>query len=320
MQNDRGATSSQKQPSSLGELPHRLPAQLVQDFHSAFGVHRSRAVHARGFILQGHFTPRSEAKSLCKAAVFDGSVPVIVRFSDFTGIPDIADSRYDASPRGFAVKFLLPDGSNLDLVTHSFNGFPVAKSSEFSLLLQAIAASGPGTAAPTPLDRFLAAYPIAKTFLTTQKPPPQSWATAEYYGVNSVLFTDAESRGMYVRYRFVPEAGEHYLDDAALTTKSATYLSDEIAARVGAGPVVFTWYAQVAEPGDAIEDPSVAWPEARRLIALGVITIDRAGPNTPEADKALAFLPGTLLPGIEAADPMLTVRNAAYPTSFHERQ
>ena len=85
-------------------------------------------------------------------------------------------------------------------------------------------------------------------------------------------------------------------------------------------PVRFTWYAQLAEPGDVIDDPSVAWPEGRRLVKLGVLTIDHAGPNTAEADQSLAFQPGSLLSGIEIADPMVTIRNAAYPVSFHERQ
>jgi catalase len=47
--------------------------------------------------------------------------------------------------------------------------------------------------------------------------------------------------------------------------------------------------------------------------------IDQVGPNSPEADRSLAFQAGTLLPGIEIADPMLTIRNASYPHSFQER-
>ena len=47
--------------------------------------------------------------------------------------------------------------------------------------------------------------------------------------------------------------------------------------------------------------------------------IDQVGPNSPEADRALAFQAGTLPPGIEIADPMLTIRNASYPHSFQER-
>ncbi|MDW3851003.1 catalase [Micromonospora sp. BRA006-A] len=97
------------------------------------------------------------------------------------------------------------------------------------------------------------------------------------------------------------------------------YLFQEIKQRIAAGPISFTWYAQVAQDSDVIDDPAVAWPDDRRRVPLGTITIDQVGPNSPEADKALAFMPGTLPPGIEVADPMLTIRNASYPHSFQER-
>lgn len=301
-------------------LPKRLPAQLVEDFHSAFGQHHARAVHTKGVILEGSFTPSAEARSLSKATLFTAAVPVIVRFSDFTGLPDIPDTSDSANPRGFAVKFLLPDGSNLDIVNHSFNGFPVATAADFSALLQALGHSPAGTRSPSPFEAFLASHPAAKTFFTTQKPPPQSFATTAFFGVNAFYFTDAAGRSRPVRYRFVPEAGEHYLDEAALRDRSSTYLMDEIATRVGKAPVRFTWLAQLGEPGDRIDDPSVAWPDTRRLVKLGVITIDKVSPKTPDTDKNLLFLPGTLPPGIGIADPMVTIRNAAYPVSFHERQ
>jgi catalase len=301
-------------------LPKRLPAQLVEDFHGAFGEHHARAVHTKGIILQGHFEPSAEARSLSMATLFTRPVPVIVRFSDFTGLPDIPDTSGNANPRGFAVKFLLPDGSNLDIVNHSFNGFPVATAAEFSALLQALGHSPAGTPSPTPFEGFLASHPTAKTFFTTQKPPPESFATTAFFGVNAFFFTDAAGHSRPIRYRFLPQAGEHYLDEAALRGRSPTYLIEDIAGRVAKAPVRFTWFAQLGEPGDRIDDPSVAWPESRRLVKLGVITIDKAGPNTSVADKSLLFLPGGLPPGIGIADPMVTIRNAAYPVSFHERQ
>jgi catalase len=43
-------------------------------------------------------------------------------------------------------------------------------------------------------------------------------------------------------------------------------------------------------------------------------------PDQATADKSLLFMPGTFPNGIEAADPMLAVRDAAYPISFSERQ
>lgn len=301
-------------------LPERLPAQLVADFHGAFGEHHARAVHTKGIILQGSFEPSAEARSLSVATLFKQAEPVIVRFSDFTGLPDIPDTSGSANPRGFAVRFLLADGSNLDIVNHSFNGFPVSSAADFSTLLQALGHSPPGTAAPTPFDAFLSAHAAAKSFFTTQKPPPESFATTAFFGVNAFYFTDARGHSVPVRYRFVPEAGEHYLDATALASRAADYLMVEIARRVAKAPVRFTWFAQIGEGADKIDDPAIPWPDSRKLVKLGVITIDKAGPNTAPADKALAFMPGTLPPGIGIADPMVTIRNAAYPVSFHERQ
>ncbi len=55
-------------------------AQLVDDFHAAFGKHHARANHAKGVILEGSFVPTDDASALSKAAVFAGaSVPVTIR-------------------------------------------------------------------------------------------------------------------------------------------------------------------------------------------------------------------------------------------------
>jgi catalase len=302
------------------EFPVRLPAQLVQDFHAAFGEHHARAVHSKGLILQGTYTPSLEARELCRAQLFmESSVSVIVRFSDFTGLPNIPDTEVKANPRGFAIRFLMSDGSNVDIVNHSFNGFPVSTSSDFSALLEAIARSGGEPKPGSELEKFLGSHPVAKTFLTSQTQLPQSWATTSFYSVNAVQFTDAQGRNRFVRYQFIPEAGEHSLTPGEETTKSPDYLSEELTARVAANPVQFTWYAQIAESFDVIDDPATPWPDDRQRVPLGDIVIDQVGPNSPEADRSLAFMPGTLLPGIAIADPMLDIRNASYPYSFQER-
>jgi catalase len=108
----------------------------------------------------------------------------VLRFSDFTGLPDIPDNEGAANPRGFAVRFRLPDGKSTDIVGHSFDGFPVANPDQFRELLLAIGASGAGAEKPTALDAFIASHPRAKTFLTTQK-TPASFATIAYFGVNA---------------------------------------------------------------------------------------------------------------------------------------
>ncbi len=294
--------------------------QMTDAMYTAFGDNHSRAVHAKGLLIQGTFTPASDARSICKAKLFTlSSAQLLVRFSNFTGIPTIPDNIGDANPRGLSVKFMVPDDSEVDVVMHSFNGFPTRTSAEFRELLLAVGASAKGSPKPTPLDGFLASHPIAKTFLTTQK-TPASYATIAYYGVNSFKFTDEQGRPTHVRYRFVPAAGEHELGAAELKAKDENYLQSEIRQRLGQEPVGFTWYAQVAEQGDAIEDPSIAWPESRKLVKLGVVTLTAVAPDQAGADKKTLYLPGNLPDGIEAADPMIQVRSDAYPLSYRHRQ
>lgn len=297
------------------------PQQMVDALYAAFGDHHSRAVHAKGIMASGVFEPSPDAARLSKATLFSsGPLPVVVRFSDFTGIPDIPDNIGAANPRGFALKLRLPDGSDADVVTHSFNGFPTATAAEFRELLLAIGASGAGAAKPTALDSFLASHPIAKTFLTTQKPPPVSYATLSYFGVNAFAYVDAQGRRSLVRYRFTPHQGEAYVPDRELAAKGPNYLRDELPARLAGGPVAFDWYAQVGGPNDVAEDPSVAWPEDRPLVKLGTVRVDHIVPDQDALEKATIFRPLNVPAGIAPADPMLEIRHSAYPLSFNHRQ
>ena len=296
------------------------PAELVKDIHAIFGEHHARAVHAKGVVLDATFEPTDEARQLSKAAVFAAKVQATVRLSNTTGLPEIPDADPNASPHGLAIKFTLGDGSEMDLVMHSFNGFPAATAAEFDKFLKAAAASGPGAAKPTPIEKYLQAHPNAVPFVTQQNPPPESFATTTYFGVNAFAFVDASGKKTIVRYRFVPEAGDKYLDAAAAASKEPNYLMQEIAERVAKAPALFDWFAQIAQPEDDVEDPSTPWPEGRQLVKLGTLTIIGMAADQEGLNKSLLFLPNNIPDGIEAADPMIEVRGAAYPISFGERQ
>jgi len=296
------------------------PADLVKDIHAIFGDHHARAVHAKGIVLDATFEPTSEARALSKAIVFASKSQALVRLSDTTGIPEIPDADPNASPHGLAIKFTLSDGSEMDLVTHSFNGFPAATANDFHLFLQAAAASGPGVAKPTPIEQYLKSHPNAAAFVTKQNPPPESFATTTYFGVNAFAFTDASGKKSVVRYRFVPQAGDKYLDAATATAKGPNYLMEEIGPRVAAAPALFDWYAQIAKEGDKANDPSTPWPEDRQLVKLGTLTLAGLAADQAGLDKSLLFLPNNVPDGIEPADPMIDVRSSAYPISFGERQ
>src|SRR5258708_16552666 len=108
---------------------------FVDALNSAFGKQTAqRAAHAKGVVLLGKFVPSAEAASVSKALHFKHEVPVTVRFSANSGIPKIADADPRAAARGLAIRFCLADGSDTDLVTHSYNGFPAKNPEEFQKL------------------------------------------------------------------------------------------------------------------------------------------------------------------------------------------
>ena len=98
------------------------------------------------------------------------------------------------------------------------------------------------------------------------------------------------------------------------------YLQQEIKIRISQHLLRFKLYAQLAEDGDKTEDPSTAWPAARKKILLGIIEIKKLANNTTAGDKALSFFPNNIADGIETADPMLDFRSKAYPISVKGRQ
>jgi catalase len=300
--------------------PNQTPEDLIDALHAAFGDHHDRAVHTKGVMFEGSFTPDPAAQTLTKAPIFTGgTLPVAARFSLFAGIPDIPDSSSGAAPTGLAIKIKAADGSFYDLASDQHNGFIVATSDEFATVLRDLGASGPGVAHPTPIEQFLDTHPIAKAFIQSLT-NPASYAEATYFGINAFKFTNAAGKTAFVRYRYVPQAGEHYLSKEEFQAQGANYLQDEIMARIATGPVKFDWFAQIAEAGDKIEDPSIAWPETRKLVKLGTFTFDRRPADIAAADKAFTVLPGDSHPGIDPADPMLTFRSKTYPLSFKARQ
>jgi catalase len=247
-------------------------------------------------------------------------VPVLVRFSDGTGVPNLPDADPNASPHGIAIRFTLPDGSNTDIVSISANSFPVATPEDFLAFLQAAAASGPDAPKPTPIETFLGSHPAALKFVTTPRPAPVSFATLAFYGVNAFKFTNSQGVSRYARYQIIPVAGEHSLSDAQAKQADPDYLINELPMRLAKGPIKFRLLAQVAQDGDSIDDGTSVWPDDRKLVPLGTIRLTTLVKDQVAAQKSIMFSPLNLQSGIEpSADPVLLARPAAYGVSFSQR-
>lgn len=297
-----------------------IEQQLVDAMNKVFGVHPGfRANHAKGIVVTGSFKASPEAAGLSRAVLFNGSpIPVTVRFSDATGIPNLSDGAGAANPHGMAIKFHLPDGSDTDMVINSLKFFPVATGEDFRDLLLALAASPPGSAKPTKFEQFVASHPSVPAAVATAK-TPDSFADEEYYGIDAFVLVNKAAARQAVRYQMVPERVVHLASDDA-AKRPPNFLMEELPERLKRGPVTFHLKAQLAEAGDSTKDPTMAWPEGRKVVELGVLTIDDPVPNSAEAEKKLLFLPGQLTDGIEESDdPLIDVRSGAYALSFSRR-
>ena len=293
-----------------------ISEQLVDALQALFGVHPGyRAVHAKGIVCEGTFSPAPTAASVSRAPhLQDVSVPTTVRFSDFAGVPTVPDGDPLASPRGMAIKFHLPGGIDTDVVAQSYDGFPVRTAEEFLVFVRALATSGP------PLADFLASHPQAKRFAEAPKPVPASFATESYYGVNAFRFTNREGVSRAGRYRIRPEAGEEHLDAAEAARRPENFLFEELRERLFRGPARFRLLVQLADDGDPIDDGSLPWPEGRRQVELGTIVVTAPLADSAAVERRLLFDPARLVDGIGLSeDPLPLARSAVYAIAYRRR-
>lgn len=123
-----------------------------------------------------------------------------------------------------------------------------------------------------------------------------------------------------VRWSLLPAAQPVPISQDDLAKRGPNFLEQEIAERVGRGPQQWTMAVTVANPGDPVADPSKAWPENRRTVAVGTLIVQHveAEPDGPCRD--INFDPTILPTGIRtSADPFPAARSAAYAVSYDRR-
>ncbi len=150
-----------------------------------------------------------------------------------------------------------------------------------------------------------------------QQPPPGSVLTRNYFSAAPIRFGDYA-----VRYRFTPvqpapegAAGGH-----------ETYLADDVAQRVAAGPVAFDFQVQpfIDEQQTPIEDASVDWPSP--YVTLARLTILKQDPKSTEGQalstyvESMSFDPWHAQEELRPLGNFMRARNAAYRLSTAERQ
>jgi catalase len=302
-----------------------LEERIVDAVQDIGGRHDGqRALHAKGTLCAAAFTPAPEAAEICRAAhLRGGSVPAHVRFSNGSGNPQGRDAAQDG--RGIGVKLYLDDGTTTDLVGVSRRQFFVRTAEDF-LEFTLARKPDPQTGQPDMerLGAFLGAHPEAGPAVQEQllSKPPVSYATTPYNGLHSFRYTAPDGTQRWVRWHLEPEAGVATIDDDddEAAGRERDYLQHEIAARLAAGPVAFTLSVAVAQDGDPIDDPTIAWPDERETIELGRLEVTGIATDRERDGDVLVFDPTRVTDGIEpSADRILNARGDVYAESVYRR-
>jgi catalase len=287
-----------------------------------------RAVHAKGTVCTGTFTPTPEASKLSCAAHLQGDpVESTIRFSNASGDPETSDA-HSIAGRGMAVKFHLPGGEATDIVAVPLVVFLVRTPDDFLAFTRA-RIPDPETGHPDPekLGAYLAEHP--ETGIAIQKgmnklAPTTSFATSDYRGLHAFSLVDGDGGEHWGRYSWEPEAGTEYLTEEQRDAASPDYLQEEIRERLGSGIARFTLEFTLARDDDPLDDPTVEWEGEREVVELGELEVievmeDAETPESPQ-ESPLVFDPMRLTDGIEpSADKILAARPKAYAVSIERR-
>ena len=274
----------------------------------------NRAAHAKGVVLAGTFAPTEQARSLTRAAQFAGDpVRVTVRLSNGGANPDASDTEI-GDGRGMATKFYLPDGTTTDIVALSLPVFHVRTPEEFLEFTLARADSF------EKVGEFIGSHPATAAAVQLIAPrlvPPRSYATLVYNSIHAFRLVNADGEERWIRWRWLPEAGEEWLPEDEREGKDPNFLQTEIVERL---PVRFTLVARIATDDLSTDDPTAVWPEELETVEMG--TVELTGPETERetGDDVMVMDPTRVTDGIELSDdPILHVRSHAYSVSVERR-
>jgi catalase len=290
------------------------PSEAIDRINKVFGRHPGcRALHARGSFYSGRFTASKEAAALCRAEPFSGKpVPVLVRWSNAAGNPQVSDEKQDL--RGMAVKLQAP-GGDVDLVAQTQPRLPVRTVEDFLTFLRA-------SRRPSALPRWLATHPSAIPALwaggrAKALGPPNSYAEIAYYPIHAYGWLAPDGSRTWVRFVLVPLATND--DRPPGEFKGQDRLQEEMAVRLRRRSVRYDVLATKAAPGDDPHDPMSRWKGAGDFSA-GTIEVTRQVSDPEKEGGPVVFDPTHVVDGIELSDdPILHYRALAYAESVQRR-
>ncbi|OBB33215.1 catalase [Mycolicibacterium peregrinum] len=258
-------------------------------------------------------------RTLLGLAAVGGVVPVVGRFSLSGGLPDQPDK--PDTVRGLGLMFRLPDGEQWRVAMVNLPVFPDSTPRGFyDRMLASRPVPGTGKADPQAMAAFLADHPetAAAMKIIKQAPPSAGFADSTYRGLNAFRATNAQGETTSIRWAAVPTASEQPAEQAHGNDRNALF--DALIDTIARGPVSWKLILTVADLTDPTHDATLPWPEDRKTIDAGTITIDAVQTEAPGNARDINFDPLVLPDGLAVSDdPLPSARSAVYARSFNRR-
>jgi catalase len=298
--------------------PYRLTPDKLVDALTPPTVDPSghRRNHAKGVCFTGIFEANGSGSALSKAEVFArGAYPALGRFNLATPDPNAQDATVRV--RGLGLQLSTPDGQQWRTAMIDAPSFPVSTPRAFYELLLASASKDPNA-----MKTFAANHPEIGAFgaWADSAPWTGSYAEERFNSLNSFIFVDNSATEHVVRWSLLPAAKPVGVSPGDLAKRGADFLEQEITERVRSGPQRWALAVTVANPGDPTADPSKAWPEDRRTVEVGTLTIQHIEAERDGPCRDVNFDPTVLPAGIKTSDdPFPAARSSAYAKSYDRR-
>jgi catalase len=300
------------------------PAALVDALQARAGTHRGfRRAHAKGVCAEGRFQANGAGRAVSKATLFAAGppLPVVARFSIAGGDPGASDKRREL--RSLALAIPLANGEEFRAAMNHAPVFSVNRPEHF-LGLQLSRVPDPATGLPDPakVKAFDDAHPDTRPLRDwlAQRPLPIGFRQAAFFSAHAFKLTAANGSVRHAKWEFLPDAGVVGISPEDLARRSDDFLFADLRADVARAPLRWRMVLVIGEAGDPLTDPTLLWPENRRRLTVGALTIDRVDAGTGGACRDITFDPLLLPAGIDPTDdPVLLARSAPYAVSLARR-
>ena len=274
-----------------------------------------RRAHAKGIGFDAKFSPNGRAAPYTTALhLIQQETSAIVRFSHSSSNPNTIEQLVPV--KGMSVQFQLPDGKVTNLTMVTVPVFITKTPEDFMKLLQL------ATKDKTSFSETISTLKKNPNFHAAAKilkhiKPPKSFGTGHYYSIHAYYLLNDKKQHQAVKFEWEPiiETINKTKNTSLTTDKNA--MEDELLIRLKNSPVRFKLLIQLAQPEDSIDDSTQEWPNTRKKIWIGTLSLlERRADNA----EPQVFDPTIVTDGLLCTDdPVLHFRAKAYAESAKRR-